>query len=140
MEGWLDQNFEPNGPITGYKHLRSARSVLDAAAKIMLIEYRKRVDLAVDPGKVDITKLRGAEGGAFRTYERMKIDDWDIEQVLADAELGGFVQGKKNINATKKTNNEGGVMCKKCGSIMDQIKPNCFECSKCSNNIGGCTL
>lgn len=141
LEGWLDQEFEPNGLIKGHEFVKSGRSILDASAKILLLEYMNRKDLANDSNAVDETILRGYENGAFRTYEREKVDDWDFDQVIADPEYGGFAQIRGTTSKKKNgSNNSRGVTCKKCGSIMRQTKPNCYECEKCSHNIGGCTI
>ncbi len=138
-ESWIDDEFEPNGFVSGYPHIGRAKSPLDAAGKIILIEYRKRIDLARDPESVDETQLRGFKNGAFETYEDMEIDDWDVDQVLNDPKRGGFKNGNGKKKKNKKPKKASGLPCKKCGGLMTQTKPNCFQCNSCSNNIGGCT-
>ena len=95
---------------------------------------------------MDILKLRGAQNGAFRTYERSGIDDWDLDQVLNDPELVGFSKPKKNENPSenektkqqKKQNNTRGLTCRECGNIMKQTASNCYECKTCGDKLGGC--
>lgn len=137
---WLDQTFDPRGPLSGHEHFGSAKSFLDAAAKIILLEYRCRTDLARDPDKVDITKLRGWENGAFETYRQSEIDDWDFDAVMKDPILGGFIRGGKKFKTRTEKRDEEGAICNICGGIMTREKANCYKCNNCSNQIGGCTV
>ena len=148
LAGWLAQGFEPKGFITGYPWIKNALSPLDAAAKIALIEYMGRVDLAMDPEKVDVENLRGFNNGAFRTYERAQIDSWNIDSVLRDPEFGGFEKVKTESTLLKTAlskaehsrvvENKRGVACRGCGNMMLQTAPNCFICSNCGDKYGGC--
>ena len=149
---WLGQEFEPRGLVSGHPSIKMALSPLDYAAKFLLLEYQGKTELAENKDGLKFEELRGAKNGAFKTYEGMAIDDWDIEQVLRSPELGGFIEKKskntesisekqdesKNKNG-KKTNNRG-VTCNSCGRIMRQISPGCWECGGCAEKIGGCGL
>ncbi|MEX0921069.1 MAG: vitamin B12-dependent ribonucleotide reductase [Candidatus Pacearchaeota archaeon] len=144
VAGWEGQQFEPLGLVRGHKYIKTANSPLDFAQKLLRLEYRGDTDVANEPEKVNINDLRGFQNGAFRTYERMNFDDWDIEQVLNDSETGGFVKnsnGKNIVNGkrnNKKGNNSNGKSCSTCGNLMVQTAPNCFECPNCGDKIGGC--
>ncbi|MEK6879284.1 MAG: hypothetical protein AABY22_06720, partial [Nanoarchaeota archaeon] len=146
--GWIGQEFNPTGFIEGHPFIKEALSPLDFAGKLLRLEYLGDLSVAnltpeTKPEDV-IVKLRGFENGFFREYTRSKVDQWDIDQVLKDPELGGFIEEKNPLMITLKkleigkNNNERGVTCKECGSIMKQTAPNCFSCPKCPNSIGGC--
>ena len=152
-EGWLGQEFEPKGLIKGHTYIKTALSPLDYAAKFLRLEYLGDLSVAnVSENEIDITKLRGFQNGAFRTYERMKVDDWSFEQVINDSEYGGFVDNSANSSNISKTlnipkipdnknnnfKNIRGVTCQECGGIMRQFAPNCFTCDKCGDKLGGC--
>jgi len=143
LAGWLGHEFEPKGFVKGHPFIKSANSPLDLAAKILRLEYLGDVNMANDHDKVDISKLRGAENGAFETYERMKVDDWDFNQVMNDPKTGGFVKSDK-IDIPKKgkteLKNKKGTLCTNCGNIMRQTSSNCFMCTNCPNKLGGCGL
>jgi len=141
IKGWIGQEFEPYGLVKGHEYIKIASSPLDFAGKFLALEYLGNTNFAQEPEKVEIENLRGFKNGAFRTYEREKVDLWNIEQVLNDAECGGFVEGKKRFNGTSNPNqkkNEKGAMCWKCGHLMKQTGPNCYECGHCAEKIGGC--
>jgi len=141
ISGWLGQKFEPNGMIVGHPYVKTAASILDFAAKTLLLEYKGMTEMANDPNSVDETKLRGFKNGAFDTYARMKIDEWNIEHVLADPQLGGFVKNKKKRASLSNGNGKhkaSGAICKN-GHIMVKTGPNCFKCSTCGDSAGGCT-
>ena len=146
VEGWIGQQFDPHGLVAGHEYIKIASSPLDFAAKLLRLEYLKDKEMANEPEKVNMSKLRGANNGAFRTYERINFDDWDVEQVLNDPETGGFVEshkqsyennGKSKNNGKGKTNSSGKT-CWGCGRIMIQTAPNCFECRDCGDKVGGC--
>jgi len=145
-DGWIGHQFEPSGLVQGHPYIKTALSPLDFAGKFLKLEYLGDVDVANDPENVDIEKLRGFQNGAILTYERMKIDDWDIDQVLDDPILGGFKEktGKlKKFSIEKKSGskkNSRGVPCPSCGNIMIQTSSNCYECGKCAEKIGGCGI
>ena len=146
VKGWRGQQFEPHGLVAGHPFIKTALSPLDYAAKLLLLEYKGETEIAEDQNGLDILKLRGAQNGAFRTYERSGIDDWDLDQVLNDPELGGFSKPKKNENPSenektkqqKKQNNTRGLTCRECGNIMKQTASNCYECKTCGDKLGGC--
>lgn len=107
VKGWIGQKFEPNGLVTvdnskgseSHPYIKTALSPLDFLGKHLLLHYLGDTNLATNSEGVDITKLRGFKNGAFRTYEREKINDWDFEQVINDPEYGGFVESaNENIN------------------------------------------
>ncbi len=73
------------------------------------------------------------------------MNEWDIEQVLGNPELGGFVEGEnrrsvEENNNHNKLNNARGVTCPKCGNLMLQTSSNCYECHNCAEKRGGCGL
>ena len=146
VKGWRGQKFEPEGLVYGHPLIKTALSPLDYAAKLLLLEYRGDIEVAEEKDKVDVSQLRGFKNGAFRTYERSEVDDWDIDQVLNDPGLGGFVIKKTEVKKsstngkpkTQKQNNARGVTCKECGNIMKQSAPNCYECGNCGDKVGGC--
>ena len=146
VKAWRDQEFEPRGAVIGHPFIKTCLSPLDLAARALLLEYTGDLDAAqshemlIDPktGEIDLSTLRGFNNGAFRTYDRLKVDDWDFDSVMKDPEYGGFAPQKKKLAPVHKNgSNKRGVICA-CGRIMDQIGPNCFQCSKCSHKIGGC--
>ena len=146
VSGWIGQQFEPSGLVQGDTEIKTALSFLDYAGKFLLINYKGSIEFAQEPEKVQISKLRGAKNGSFRTYARMKIDDWDEEQVLQDSELGGFIHEdmkgtllqKINGHKTNGNGNARGVACQGCGNIMAQTSPNCYQCNTCGDKRGGC--
>ncbi|MFA5174393.1 MAG: adenosylcobalamin-dependent ribonucleoside-diphosphate reductase [Candidatus Pacearchaeota archaeon] len=141
VEGWIGEEFRPNGMVWGHKHVHNCKSPLDLAAKILLIEYMGRTELADDPSAVDLTTLRGFKNGALRAYEREKIDDWNFNQVMKDAELGGFVESTSKITLAKKGDEKSRetIRCPSCeGNTLRRISSNCYECP-CGHKIGGCT-
>jgi len=151
VKGWIGHEFSPIGFVTIDKPsgphplIKQARSPLDFVGKLLLIHYRGQTDLATEPEEVDITTLRGFTHGAFRAYKRQETDDWDIDVVLADPELGGFVEDKEESiklnngkESNKQLNNRRGLTCEKCGNIMRQTSSNCFTCQNCPYELGGC--
>jgi len=76
----------------------------------------------------------------------MNVDDWNVEEVLADPEYGGFEEvDPKKSKLLKKVNkhngelsNSRGLTCNKCGNIMKQTNPNCYSCFNCAEKVGGC--
>jgi len=152
---WIGSNFEPNGFITidnprgAHPQIKSCLSVKDFLGKFLLLHYLGRTEFATEPDKVDIRSLRGFNNGAFITYRRMQIDDWDFKQVINDPLLGGFVtdnslvlatNGKNENNSNRKISNTRGIACRGCGNLMIQTGPNCFSCSNCGDKVGGCGL
>lgn len=145
---WLGQDFKPQGIIIGHPYIKTALSPLDFAAKILFLEYLGKTEMAQEPEKVQIETLRGFESGAFRTYARMDVDDWNVDQVLKDPELGGFVKingdGKLRIpkNGINKSSDRGknsrGNLCGVCGNLLRQTNPGCWSCDNCVTNVGGC--
>lgn len=147
VRGWSGQEFKPSGLVVGHPYIKTALSPLDYASKLLKLEYLKETEMANDEKMVDINKLRGFKNGAFRTYEREKINDWDVDQVLNDPEYGGFIEfnskdSLKKING--KTNgelkNSRGVTCNECGNSMKQTSANCYSCDNCGGKIGGCGI
>jgi len=140
-EGWLGQEFKPNGLVHGHPYIKTASSPLDFAAKALRLEYLGDLDM-VEPDlrkEVNVNDLWGAKNGAFRTYQRMKIDEWKFEDVMKDAETGGFVAGAEfNGNGNGNHKNDRGVTCERCGNIMLPTGPNCFKCGNCGDSVGGC--
>ena len=148
IEGWIGQEFEPKGLVSGHPHIKLCLSPLDFAGKLLRLEYLGDLDVSnVDKKDIKIEDLRGAKNGAFRTYERMKVDPWNFEQVMKDPEYGGFVKpddSKKILsiqnNGSLSKNNVRGVLCRTCGNIMGQTAPNCYECKNCGDKVGGCGI
>jgi ribonucleoside-diphosphate reductase alpha chain len=144
---WRGQKFQPSGMVSGHPWIKTALSPLDFASKVLDLEYFGNLEVAdvfVPEDKsiedvVNVTNLHGFNNGAFRTYDRMTVDDWDVDQVLKDPEYGGFVEDtrKLKLSSSKENGNERGVTCVKCGRIMDQTSPNCYSC-RCGENRGGC--
>ena len=62
-EGWLGHEFEPNGLVRGHPHIKTAKSPLDFAAKLLRLEYLGETDFATTPEEVNIESLRGFENG-----------------------------------------------------------------------------
>lgn len=145
-EGWIGHEFEPKGMVRGHPYIKTALSPLDFAAKFLRLEYLGDLNVANVPEKdIDIKKLRGFSNGAFKTYNRKEVDDWNFEQVIKDPIYGGFVENNGNIispMSKNKNNSENlrGVVCPTCGGLMTQIASNCFICSKCGERSGGCGL
>lgn len=151
VKGWIGHGFEPRGFVTvetedgkSVMHplIKQASSPLDFVGKLLLLHYKGKTDMATEPEKVKVEELRGFKNGAIRTYERIGFDEWDIEQVLNDAETGGFVKSKNSTPSAKNHGNGNGagkgLPCPKCGKLMRQTKPNCFSCPNCGDSIGGC--
>jgi hypothetical protein len=141
VNGWIGQEFEPKGLVSGHPYIKTANSPLDFAAKFLKLEYLGEKGIANDPSSVDIETLRGYENGAIRTYRRMRVDEWDIKQVLNDPELGGFKEYFKNdelLKSEENRENKRGVVCRACGHIMAQTSSNCYECRNCAEKVGGC--
>ena len=135
-------------PLGPHPYIKTALSPLDFAGRWLRLNYLGDLSVAEEPEKVDITKLRGFKNGAFRTYNRQKVDGWDVDQVLRDPEYGGFVEYDATNNsapANNETNNSEfknirGVICGDCGNIMKQTSANCFSCGNCGGKIGGCGI
>lgn len=143
-EGWIGHEFEPKGLVKGHPYIKTALSPLDFAAKFLRLEYLGDLSVANIPeNEIDKNKLRGFQNGAFRTYDRKRVDDWDFEQVIKDPEYGGFVNTNKDSQIKIIVNNNElknlrGVSCKDCGGLMRQTASNCFMCDKCGEKTGGC--
>lgn len=142
LKAWVGQKFEPHGLVLGHPYIKTALSPLDCAARIIGLEYLGKTEFAQEPEKVDRKDLRGFKNGAFRAFKRMGLDSWDVETVLNDPELGGFVEqteelGNGNNHAVVLTNDRG-VICGRCGNIMRKTSSNCYECQNCPETIGGC--
>jgi ribonucleoside-diphosphate reductase alpha chain len=147
IEGWGGQQFEPNGLVVGHPYIKTANSPLDLAYKVLRLEYFGDKEMA-EPllrNEVNLNDLRGAKNGAFRTYQRMNINEWNIDDVLKDSETGGFVEGSGFVLPDNNHNgdengkkNSRGKTCGGCGNIMHQTGPNCFECKSCGDKVGGC--
>lgn len=146
ISAWKGHKAEPHGLVYGHKYVKDGASILDAAYKMLMLEYKGKTELANDPSKVDMTQLRGFKNGAFETYRKMNIDDWDFEQVINDPKLGGFSNGEAIYSSVstdkddKKAKPSSGVTCRTCGNIMRPTAPNCFSCTNCGDKIGGCGL
>jgi ribonucleoside-diphosphate reductase alpha chain len=143
IEGWGGQQFEPSGLVLGHPFIKTASSVLDFAYKVLKLEYLGDKEMAETllQDKIEIKELRGSRNGAFRTYARAKVDEWNIEEVLKDSETGGFVDGAGELipnNGNSNHKNSRGRTCNTCGNIMQQSGPNCFECKNCGDKVGGC--
>lgn len=155
VKKWV-HGFEPRGFVTvedssgkiiSHPYIKQANSPLDFIRKLTLLHYKGQKEFATEPDKVNLGDLRGAKNGAFRAYRKMEIDEWDVDQVLKDPELGGFEEFKNgedlgsllknNSNSNKNTR---GVTCLKCGNIMMQTAPGCFSCGNCGEGIGGCGM
>jgi ribonucleoside-diphosphate reductase alpha chain len=141
VEPWIDQEIKPNGLVFGHKHVHHCKSILDAAARIILLEYKGRKDLADDPEAVDLTELQGFKNGAFRFYDRKKVDAWDFKAVMKDHEYGGFAKPEEGtILPQEVVKRKDLARCPNCEEIsLRRISSNCFSCSSCGHNIGGCT-
>jgi ribonucleoside-diphosphate reductase alpha chain len=149
FKGWIGHGFEPrgfvrvsdeNGNLIPHPYIKSASSPLDFAGKLALLHYKGEKEFATEPESVNISDLRGAKNGAFRTYQRMQVDEWNVDDVLNDHETGGFVKGSEfsNGNNGKKNGVNKGLMCDSCGSLMEQVSSNCHQCTSCGDKIGGC--
>jgi ribonucleoside-diphosphate reductase alpha chain len=137
LDSWKGHTMEPHGLIFDNEHVKQASSIFDAAQKILRLEYLGDSSVAQEPEKVDLSKLRGAENGAFRHLERKDIDEWNIDDVLKDSETGGFTKEKNGKKKPQKKTTTSGVACGECGNLMNQTGPGCFECS-CGGKVGGC--
>jgi len=114
----------------------------------LLIHYKGKTDLANDEKLVDVKSLRGATHGAFRAYDRMNVNEWDVDSVLQDSEYGGFIEQdsrkivllseNRDNGSEKRLSNNRGITCNSCGSLMKQTAPNCYSCMNCGDKIGGC--
>ena len=154
VSGWIGRGFEPRGFVTidnpkgAHPLIKSALSPLDFLGKSLLIHYKCRTELATEPEKVELNKLRGYTHGAFRAYEKRNINYWDVNQVLNDPKSGGFEKEdlKKNLILGKNGKNKNelknsrGVACIGCGNPMEQTAPNCYECKNCGDKLGGCGI
>jgi ribonucleotide reductase alpha subunit len=148
LDAWDQQDFEPKGLVTGHSFIKTAVSPLDLAAKILRLEYLGQTEVADNQEGLDLSQLHGARNGAFRTYARREVDEWDFESVMQDSETGGFVEAEGLLAAVKKStkgrngNNERGLVCVSCGSMMTQTAPNCYTCSNpsCRDKVGGCGI
>src|SRR3989344_4540313 len=137
-----------DNPKGAHPLIKSALSPLDFLGKSLLIHYKCRTELATEPEKVELNKLRGYTHGAFRAYEKRNINYWDVNQVLNDPKSGGFEKEdlKKNLILGKNGKNKNelknsrGVTCSGCGNPMDQTAPNCYECKNCGDKLGGCGI
>ncbi|MBS3079872.1 vitamin B12-dependent ribonucleotide reductase [Candidatus Pacearchaeota archaeon] len=152
VKKWV-HGFEPkgfvtvedeNGRVIPHPYIKQVNSPLDFIRRLTLLHYKGDISIAQEPEKVDTTKLRGYTHGAFRTYKKLKTNDWDFETVINDPELGGFEtsRGKLELSNGSKNNlnNSRGVTCPGCGSLMRQISSNCFSCERCGDKIGGCGM
>ena len=150
VKAWVDHKFSPFGFVTidcpeGAKPhplIKQAQSPLDFVGRLVLLHYKGRLDLATEPEKVDVRKLRGFTNGAFSAYRELEVDAWDVEKVLNDPILGGFVPLDENLGKGNGNNgdlpNVRGLTCDKCGNIMRQTSSNCYDCENCSEKVGGC--
>ncbi|MEM4375627.1 MAG: vitamin B12-dependent ribonucleotide reductase [Candidatus Woesearchaeota archaeon] len=145
LDGWLGHKFEPHGIVSGHAYIKTATSPLDFAAKLLLLEYLGKKEFATNPEDVKVEELRGFKNGAFRTYRKMSIADWDwdIQFVLNDPEVGGFIQPSQEKPASKQSKkyngtNTKGVSCRICGALLRQVSSNCYECENCGERVGGC--
>ncbi len=141
LRGWIGPEYSPKGRVWANPHVKDCKSVLDAAAKIILLQYKGMKEFAVEPDKVDITTLRGFENGAFRAYNREKIDDWSFDDVMEDHEWGGFVESKGDLFTLQeeKIERKDLLVCRSCGQkTLRRVSSNCYECP-CGNKIGGCS-
>ncbi len=142
----LGMEFEPRGVVTEYPHIQRAHSIRDFIARFLGLEYLGRLDLANVP--VDKSRLRGAQNGAFETFEMMNVDLWDFANVINHTRFGGF--GGNNTDKEGQSNNHGVAMvresqsktdraCPGCGHMLTQISPNCYKCGSCGESAGlGC--
>lgn len=96
IAGWEGQRFEPNGIVHGHPYIKIASSPLDFAYKLLKLEYLGDIEMAEHElqKEVKLKDLRGFHNSAFRTYQRMNFDEWNIEDVLKDPETGGFTNNK----------------------------------------------
>ena len=148
VDAWLNVEMPSfRGLVRGDPDIKTALSPQDYIAKFLLLHYMGRTELTNEPDKVDVRRLQGFKNGAFRTYHRRSVDEWDVDQVLADPELGGF-EPKRGLLAlianknTRTLGNERGKVCDVCGSRMEQYNVNCYRCTKssCGNMEGGCGI
>lgn len=167
ISAWEGQAFAPSGLVLNHPYIKTAKSPLDAAAKILALEYLGDISIANDPTIVDIKKLRGNNNGAFMTYARKNFNEWDKDHVMNDPITGGF-NGKKaedivkdylkrkltdlnlaNVidgvdlssnNGQDKKKESSKVKCDDCGSVMHRegSSGNCYQCDSCGKKRGGC--
>jgi ribonucleoside-diphosphate reductase alpha chain len=142
---WESQSFEPGGFVQGDNYIKKAGSPLDYAAKVLKLHYLGDLDAAEKREEVNIEELQGFKNGAFLHYAREGIDDWDVDHVLKDPILGGFVQADENLlkilkkkNGSQQTHNSNEPPCTLCGNLMKQTLPGCFKCTVCGDKVGGC--
>jgi len=141
VEPWIDQEIKPYGMVYGHKHVHYCKSLLDVAARIILLEYKGRKDLADDPEAVDITELQGFKNRALRAYDRQKVDVWNFNEVMKDAEYGGFVEAEEGILLPQlMVKREDLSPCPNCEEIsLKRTSSNCYTCiSGCGYSQGGC--
>jgi len=153
LKGWIGYGFDPRGfvqvedPETNktisHLYIKLAQSPLDFVGKLMLLHYKGMTEFATEPDKVNIKDLRGFKNGAFRTYKREKLDDWNFEDVINDFEWGGFVQPSEEDIVEENGNHpyhssSSGVLCKTCGREMKRDGVNCLRCETCGDKVGGC--
>ena len=141
LDCWRGHEAKPNGLVFGDPFIKTASSPLDYAAKWIALQYLGDVDVTDNKEDLDVNSLRGAQNGAFETYLKESIDDWDMEEVLANIKLGGFSEsnGKQaTIKKKNKNRNDKGVSCNGCGNLMIQTAPNCWKCDSCGDTRGGC--
>ena len=149
IKSWIGHKMEKfSGIVTidepkgSHPYIKTALSPLDFVGKLMLLHYKGKTEFAQEPEKVKPEELRGHIYGAFKAYKKEEIDDWNIDQVLDDSELGGFKDNKSAKKIIQKTLdlNERGVLCDTCGNTMNQTAPGCFSCKNCGDKVGGCGM
>jgi ribonucleoside-diphosphate reductase alpha chain len=148
IDGWKGHKTDvASGFVTGDPWIKNAASPVDYAAKFLELHYLGNLDIVDNNEDLDITKLRGYESGAFETYARKNIDDWNFDDVINDYLFGGFIEkkesskvktSKKKGNNSKINKDDSGRPCGDCGSIMIRTKPGCYECHNCFDTQGGC--
>ena len=147
VDSLVGQEFEPRG-ITNDPNIRIAGSIADYLGRKLAIDYLGKTEYATDGKSIVRTELRGARNGAIRAFERAQVDSWNMEQVLADPEFGGFVKADPEViqiaHAAPQVGSNGslgksGNVCKACGNQMRQITPLCFQCDNCLTPTGSCS-
>jgi ribonucleoside-diphosphate reductase alpha chain len=139
LDSWKGHTMEPHGLVFDNEHIKQAKSIFDAAQKILRLEYLGDISVAEEPDKVNFDKLRGSDSGSFRYLERKNVDEWEIEDVLEDPETGGFKKSSKNrLKKSQKKATSNGSTCSICSTLMVQTGPGCFECKNCGDKVGGC--
>ncbi|MBI2670526.1 vitamin B12-dependent ribonucleotide reductase [Candidatus Woesearchaeota archaeon] len=155
---------DKDGKRKTHPYIPLAKSITDFVARWLAVEYLGDLTYVQEDLRpnINIHELRGVKNGAIRTYRRQKINEWDFEQVMKDPELGGFVEVSGDpierliINPKSNGNNVSesyaivldeseldikrlsGSTCKNCGNLLHQTKANCYSCSKCGSEFGGC--